>query len=64
MKNYRLVPDLEGNIKVFKHFWIDEQENTNTVHPLLAYADLMNKGDRRCTETAQKIYDEYLQDQF
>lgn len=64
MKNYRLVPDLEGNIKVFKQFWIDEQENRNTVHPLLAYADLMNKGDRRCTETAQKIYDEYLQDQF
>lgn len=64
MKNYRLVPDLEGNIKVFKQFWIDEQENTTTVHPLLAYADLMNKGDRRCTETAQKIYDEYLQDQF
>lgn len=64
MKNYRLVPDLEGNIKVFKQFWIDEQENTTTVHPLLVYADLMNKGDRRCTETAQKIYDEYLQDQF
>ena len=64
MKNYRLVPDLEGNIKVFKQFWIDEQENRNTVHPLLVYADLMNKGDRRCTETAQKIYDEYLQDQF
>lgn len=64
MKNYRLVPDLEGNIKVFRQFWINEQENTNTVHPLLAYADLMNKGDRRCTETAQKIYDEYLQDQF
>ncbi|WP_348811292.1 type IV toxin-antitoxin system AbiEi family antitoxin [Flavobacterium maritimum] len=64
MKNYRLVPDLEGNIKVFKQFWINEQENTNTVHPLLAYADLMNKGDRRCTETAQKIFDEYLQDQF
>lgn len=64
MKNYRLVPDLEGNIKVFKQFWVNEKENTNTVHPLLAYADLMNKGDRRCTETAQKIYDEYLQDQF
>lgn len=64
MKNYRLIPDLEGNIKVFKQFWIDESENMNTVHPLLAYADLMNKGDRRCTETAQKIYDEYLQNQF
>jgi len=64
MKNYRLVPDLEGNIKVFKQFWTDEQADIKTVHPLLAYADLINKGDRRCTETAQKIYDEYLQDQF
>jgi len=64
MKNYRLVPDLEGNIKVFKQFWTEKQADTKTVHPLLAYADLINKGDRRCTETAQKIYDEYLQDQF
>ena len=24
------------------------------VHPLLAYTDLINKGDRRSTETAQK----------
>jgi hypothetical protein len=64
MKNYRLIPDLEGNIKVFKKFWIKEEQYTNTVHPLLAYADLVNKGDRRCTETAQKIYDEYLQNQF
>jgi hypothetical protein len=64
IKNYRLVPDVEGNIKIFKQFWTDEQENSKTVHPLLVYADLINKGDRRCTETAQKIYDEYLQNQF
>jgi len=64
MKNYRLVLDLKGNIKVFRQFWIDESENRNTVHPLLTYADLMNKGDRRCTETAKKTYDEYLQNQF
>ncbi|MBS0647003.1 MAG: hypothetical protein JSR97_10510, partial [Verrucomicrobia bacterium] len=28
------------------------------------YTDLMNKGDRRCTETAQKIYDEFLQNKL
>lgn len=64
MKNYRLVPDNNGNIKVFKKFWENDEANNNVVHPLLAYADLINEGDRRCTETAQKIYDEYLQDKF
>jgi hypothetical protein len=64
MKNYRLVPDINGNVKVFKKFWENEGVNDNVVHPLLAYTDLINKGDRRCTETAQKIYDEYLQDKF
>ena len=64
IKHYRLIPDKNGNVKVFKKFWRYEDVNENAVHPLLAYADLMNKGDRRCTETAQKLYDEYLQDQF
>jgi hypothetical protein len=64
MKNYRLVPDINGNILILKKFWEYDEINDNVVHPLLAYADLINKGDRRCTETAQKIYDEYLQDKF
>jgi hypothetical protein len=64
IRNYRLVPDKQGNVKVFKKFWKHDEVNENAVHPLLAYADLMNKGDRRCTETAQRIYDEYLQDKF
>ena len=52
------------NVKIFKKFWENEDVNNNVVHPLLAYTDLINKGDRRCTETAQKIYDEYLQNKF
>lgn len=64
IKNYRLVPDLKGNVKAYKTFWKHTEVNVNVVHPLLAYADLIAKGDRRCTETAQKIYDEYLQDKF
>ncbi|RAR46503.1 type IV toxin-antitoxin system AbiEi family antitoxin [Flavobacterium lacus] len=64
IKNYRLVPDIQGNVKVFKTFWITDEVNDNVVQPLLAYADLIAKGDRRCTETAQKIYDEYLQNKF
>jgi hypothetical protein len=45
------------------HIWEHDEVDT-VVNPLLAYADLITKGDRRCTETAQKIFDEYLQDKF
>lgn len=64
MKNYRLVPDEGGNVKIYEKFWKDNTEEKDAVHPLLAYADLIMKGDRRCTETAEKIYNEYLQDKF
>ena len=65
IKNYRLVPDPNGNIKAYKKFW--KSQNTfdeTTVHPLLVYTDLMNTGDRRSMETAQKIYDELLSNRF
>ena len=64
MKIYRLVPDPNGNVKIFKKFWVYEEGKDNIVNPLLAYTDLINKGDRRCSETAQKIYDEHLQNKF
>src|SRR5215210_5139649 len=51
IKNYRMVPDEKGNIKVFKKFWHDDERNDNVVPPLLAYTDLMNTNDRRCIET-------------
>lgn len=63
MKNYRLVPDVRGNVKVFKKFWYDEDQE-NVAPPILVYTDLMNTEDRRCIETAQRVYDEFLQDQF
>ncbi|HEX5154776.1 MAG TPA: type IV toxin-antitoxin system AbiEi family antitoxin [Parafilimonas sp.] len=63
IKNYRLVPDENGNVKVFKKFWHNETTG-NVVPPLLAYADLTINGDRRSLETAQKIYNEFLQDKF
>ncbi|MBB1285250.1 hypothetical protein HRH25_12770 [Flavisolibacter sp. BT320] len=64
IKNYRMVPDDNGNIKVFKKFWHYDEVNDNVVPPLLAYTDLMNTADRRCMETAQKLYEQYLQNQF
>jgi len=63
IKNYRLIPDPTGNIKVYKKFW-DENEAGNTAPPLLAYADLMNTGDQRNIETANKIYNNVLQNKL
>lgn len=60
IKNYKLIPDEEGKIKVYKKFWMANATHARAVPPLLAYADLMNTNDKRCRETAQKIYDEYI----
>lgn len=60
MKNYRLVPDNNGNITVLERFWRFGQENNNVVPPIIAYADLLETNDRRCIETAQKIYEQHL----
>jgi hypothetical protein len=61
IKNYRLVPDPNGNIRAYKKFWKAQNTyNETTVHPLLAYTDLVNTGDRRSLETAKKIYNELL----
>ncbi len=64
IKNYRLVPDEKGNIKIFKKFWQPEEGYQNVTPLLLVYADLINTNDRRCTETAQKIYNEFLQNKL
>jgi hypothetical protein len=64
MKNYRMVPDEKGPVKIYKKFWTYAEAESNTVPPLLVYADLINTHDRRCLETAQKLWDAYLQDTF
>ncbi len=64
VKNYRLIPDENGNVKVYQKFWRLDDGDTKTAPPLLVYADLINTNDRRCRETAQKIYDEFLQNKL
>ena len=64
IKNYRLIPDEKGNVKAYKKFWQHDEVNGNVVPPLLVYTDLINTNDRRCIETAQKIYDELLQNKL
>jgi hypothetical protein len=67
IKNYRLIPDEKGIVKVYQKFWNDENDKTNQQNndsiapPLLVYADLINTNDARCAETAKKIYEQYLQ---
>jgi hypothetical protein len=62
IREYRLVPDPKGNIQAYERFWNEAGEPTNTVPPIIAYADLAATGNRRCTETAKKIYDQYIAD--
>lgn len=64
IKNYKLIPDEKGNVKVYQKFWKIDNSAQKTAPPLVVYADLMAISDRRCIETAQKIYDEYLQTQL
>jgi hypothetical protein len=65
IKNYRMVPDPLGNIKIYKKFWNEELDaQTNTVPALLIYADLINTGDSRCHEVAQIIWNKQLANEF
>lgn len=61
IKDYRLVPEQNGNIKAYKKFWNDHDGfNETVVHPILAYTDLFNTGNSRCIETAKMIYDKHI----
>ena|ERR1043166_3489454 len=59
---YRLVPDQNGNVQVYKKFWKRDEANYDLVPPELIYADLLNTGDPRNIETAQKISDKLLKE--
>ena len=63
IKNYRMLPADNGNVFIYKKFW-NFKVNGNTVPEILAYADLVDTPDRRKQETAQKIYEQYLQIKF
>jgi hypothetical protein len=59
IKKYRLIPDINGNIKLYTKFW-EATEKKETVHPLVIYADLLGINDPRTVELANMIYNEYL----
>jgi|SRR5208337_297887 len=59
---HRLRTDPGGNVEMLKAFWNTKCDWTDTeiVHPLLVYADLLRTRDDRNLETARRIYDEQL----
>ncbi len=60
IKNYKLLPDNDGEIGVYDMFW-NNNYNTNTAPNELVYTDLMITDDKRCIETAKLIFNEYIQ---
>ena len=67
MRTLKLIPDNNGNLVIYKKFWKNEFlkiENLNLAPLLLIYADLMITNNPRCKETAIKIYDKYLKNEF
>jgi len=59
IKNYKLMPDKNGELEVLEMFW--KQQEQNIAPPIIVYADLMLEGGKRNRETAEKIYHEYIQ---
>lgn len=63
VRDYKLIPDAQGQVFVFERFW--DQPDANVLGgrccpPALAYADLVHTRDSRCLETAQLILDDHL----
>ncbi|WP_312136149.1 type IV toxin-antitoxin system AbiEi family antitoxin [Sphingobacterium sp.] len=61
-KQFKLIPDTNGNLKIYNKFWVDETNanNNRIVSKLLIYADLMGTNNDRNRETAQRILDKGL----
>lgn len=64
MKELKLVPDVKGNVKLYKKFWTEEEDVKSHAPEILVYADLLNHGDSRNAEIAQRIDEQYLQSRF
>lgn len=60
MRNYRLIPKESGAIEALELFWKQDAAH-QTAPPILVYADLLLEGGKRNTETAEKIFDAYIQ---
>lgn len=59
IRNYKFMPDKNGELEVLERFWGNTVEKT--APKLLVYADLILQGGKRNKETAEKIYNEYIE---
>lgn len=60
INKYRIRPDNNGETKIYRQFW-KQEEIIETVPPILVYTDLILEGGKRNLETAQMIYNEYIE---
>ncbi|WP_158976931.1 type IV toxin-antitoxin system AbiEi family antitoxin [Cellulophaga sp. L1A9] len=66
MRDFKMVPDKDGNISVYEPFWKPKSIEFQTtkgkiaVNTLLVYAELVYSGNDRNIETAKIIFDEYI----
>lgn len=62
-QKYRLLPDPNGAVEVYRLFWKASEPTTDvpTVPPLLIYADLLATTDPRTLAIARHIYQDYVQ---
>ncbi len=61
IKNIGFLPNKNGNISIYRPFWKSENNDMKTVPTLLIYAQLMYQGSPRNIETANLLYNEFLQ---
>ncbi len=54
----------ENPVHIYRAFWRRPFDETNIVHPILVYADLIATADPRNIETAQIIFKEFLDGHF
>jgi hypothetical protein len=60
IKTWRLLPDKNGELEILEPFW-HIAPGKKTVPPLLAYAELATSLDSRNRETAERIKQQYLE---
>lgn len=58
IRNYHIIPQTNGELEVLEIFWKPKDE---IAPPIIIYAELMLTGGKRNKETAEKIYNEYIQ---
>jgi hypothetical protein len=62
IKTWRLLPDKNGELEILEPFWnITTGVDNKTVPPLMAYAELATSLDGRNRETAERIKQQYFE---